>query len=43
MSDTNAPLRVLYLDDDEMALTLTQLQFIKAGIHTEATTMRWRR
>ena len=29
MSDTIAPLRVLYLDDDEMALTLTQLQLVK--------------
>ena len=38
MPDTNAPLRVLYIDDDEMTLTLTQLQLIKAGIHAEATT-----
>lgn len=38
MPDTNAPLRVLYIDDDEMALTLTQLQLIKAGIHAETTT-----
>ena len=27
MSDTTAPLRVLYLDDDQMALTLTQLNW----------------
>lgn len=38
MTDTAAPLRVLYVDDDEMALTLTQLQLLKAGIHTETTT-----
>jgi CheY-like chemotaxis protein len=31
------PLRVLYIDDDEMALTLTQLQLLNAGIHTETT------
>ena len=37
MTDHSAPLRVLYVDDDEMALTLTQLQLIKAGVHTEAT------
>ena len=37
MSDTTAPLRVLYLDDDQMALTLTQLQLVREGIHTETT------
>lgn len=31
------PLRVLYVDDDEMALTITQLQLLRAGIHMEAT------
>lgn len=31
------PLRVLYIDDDEMALTITQLQLSRAGIHMEAT------
>ena len=37
MSDTTASLRILYLDDDQMALTLTQLQLVKEGIHTETT------
>lgn len=37
MSEEQEPLNVLYLDDDQMALTLTQLQLLKAGIHTEAT------
>lgn len=37
MSNTIAPLRVLYLDDDQMALTLTQLQLVQEGIHTETT------
>ena len=38
MTDTAAPLRILYVDDDEMALTLTQLQLLKEGIYTETTT-----
>ena len=37
MANRINPLRVLYIDDDEMALTLTQLQLLKAGIHMEAT------
>ena len=37
MATTIQPLRVLYIDDDEMALTMTQLQLLKAGIHMEAT------
>lgn len=37
MSSTASPLRVLYIDDDEMALTLTQLQLMRKGIHLEAT------
>jgi len=37
MSSPTPPLRVLYIDDDEMALTLTQLQLLRNGIHTEAT------
>lgn len=32
------PLRILYIDDDEICLTLTQLQLIRADIHTETTT-----
>lgn len=38
MPPSTALLRVLYIDDDEIALTITQLQLLKAGIHTEATT-----
>lgn len=38
MTETAAPLRILYIDDDEMALTLTQLQLLQEGIHTEVTT-----
>lgn len=38
MIETAAPLRILYIDDDEMALTLTQLQLLQVGIQTEATT-----
>ncbi|MDG1382012.1 MAG: response regulator, partial [Flavobacteriales bacterium] len=30
-------MRILYVDDDEMALTLTQCQFLREGIHTETT------
>lgn len=37
MSDLIQPLRVLYIDDDEMALTLTQMQLFRAGIEMEAT------
>lgn len=37
MSDSPTLLRVLYIDDDEMALTLTQLQLLRVGIHTETT------
>ena len=37
MTTPTQPLRVLYMDDDEMALTMTQLQLMRAGIHMEAT------
>lgn len=37
MPHRTTPLRVLYVDDDEMALTLTQMQLLRNGIHTEAT------
>ena len=37
MSHPLSPLRVLYIDDDDMALTLTQLQLLKEGIQTETT------
>lgn len=37
MRPSTQPLCVLYIDDDEMALTLTQLQLLKSGIHMEAT------
>lgn len=37
MSHGSTPLRVLYLDDDEMALTMTQLQLLRSGIQMEAT------
>ena len=37
MTKRSGPLRVLYVDDDEMALTLTQLQLLNAGMVTEAT------
>ena len=33
MTTPTQPLRVLYMDDDEMALTMTQLQLMRAGIH----------
>ncbi len=37
MTERSQPLRVLYVDDDEMALTLTQLQLLNAGMVAEAT------
>jgi CheY-like chemotaxis protein len=37
MNQRSGPLRVLYVDDDEMALTLTQLQLLNAGMVAEAT------
>ena len=37
MTNASRPLRVLYVDDDEMALTLTQLQLLNAGMVAEAT------
>ncbi len=37
MANASRPLRVLYVDDDEMALTLTQLQLLNAGMVAEAT------
>lgn len=37
MSESATPLSVLYVDDDPMALTLTQLQLLRQGIHTETT------
>lgn len=37
MNATIEPLRVLCFDDDEMALTLTQLQLINSGMLVEAT------
>ncbi len=37
MTKKSGPLRILYVDDDEMALTLTQLQLLNAGMVTEAT------
>ena len=37
MTQRSGPLRVLYVDDDEMALTLTQLQLLNAGMVAEAT------
>ena len=37
MATTIQPLRVLFIDDDEMALTMTQLQLLKAGMHMAAT------
>ncbi len=37
MLSSDYPLSVLYIDDDEMALTITQLQLLNAGIHMEAT------
>ena len=37
MTKRSGPLRVLSVDDDEMALPLTQLQLLNAGMVAEAT------
>lgn len=37
MDTTDQHLRVLYIDDDEMALTITQIQLMRAGIDVEVT------
>lgn len=37
MTESATPFSVLYVDDDPMALTLTQLQLLRQGIHTETT------
>lgn len=37
MESLKNPLSVLYIDDDEMALTITQMQLMRAGIHMEVS------